>query len=194
MLMSKAKGLDENSIQILAPMYKGENGIDNLNLLLQDLYNPHADDKKESKVGDVIYREGDKVLQLVNNPDCNVFNGDIGFIEKIKKKVGDSNKLIYLIDFDGNKVEYEKDDLSSIKHAYAITIHKAQGSEFAHVIMPVCKSYYKMLYNKLLYTGVSRAKKSLVIIGEAEAFMLGINNEYSNGRKTALIDQLMNKI
>ena len=193
-LMSKAKGLDENSIQILVPMYKGENGIDNLNLLLQDLYNPRADDKKESKVGDVIYREGDKVLQLVNNPDCNVFNGDIGFIEKIKKKVGDSNKLIYLIDFDGNKVEYEKDDLSSIKHAYAITIHKAQGSEFAHVIMPVCKSYYKMLYNKLLYTGVSRAKKSLVIIGEAEAFMLGINNEYSNGRKTALIDQLMNKI
>ena len=175
-------------------MYKGENGIDNLNLLLQGLYNPRADDKKESKVGDVIYREGDKVLQLVNNPDCNVFNGDIGFIEKIKKKVGDSNKLIYLIDFDGNKVEYEKDDLSSIKHAYAITIHKAQGSEFAHVIMPVCKSYYKMLYNKLLYTGVSRAKKSLVIIGEAEAFMLGINNEYSNGRKTALIDQLMNKI
>ncbi len=192
-VMSKAKGLNENSIQVLAPMYKGENGIDNLNILLQELYNPSDGEKLECKIGDVIFREGDKVLQLVNNPDANVFNGDIGYIQSIRLSNAKKN-VTFIIDFDGNKVEYTKDDMGSVKHAYAITIHKAQGSEFAHVIMPVSKSYYKMLYNKLLYTGVSRAKKSLVIIGEEEAFLMGINNEYANARKTSLIAKLVNNI
>ncbi len=193
-VMSKEKGLNENSLQVLAPMYKGENGIDNLNILLQNLYNPADEDKLEIKIGDVVFREGDKVLQLVNNPDANVFNGDIGFIKKIILKDGSKRNVKFSIDFDGNKVEYEKEDMLSVKHAYAITIHKSQGSEFPHVIMPVSKSYYKMLYNKLIYTGVSRAKKSLVIIGEEEAFLMGIANEYSNDRKTALMTRLMNNI
>ena len=188
--MSKEKGLNENDIQILAPMYKGENGIDNLNLVLQELFNPSSSKKEEIKIGDVIYRENDKVLQLQNNPDCNVFNGDIGFIKEIKK-VGKKDTLI--IDFEGNKVEYTKEDMYQVKHAYAITIHKSQGSEFSHVILPISRSYYKMLYNKLIYTGVSRAKKSLIIIGEANSFMMAVHNDYASTRKTALKAKLMHK-
>ncbi len=191
-IMSKTKGLNENDIQVLAPMYKGENGIDNLNITLQELFNPPSSDKEEIKIGDVIYRENDKVLQLLNNPDCNVFNGDIGFIRKIIKKTN-KNKDLIIIDFEGNKVEYTKEDMREIKHAYAITIHKSQGSEFPHVILPISRGYYKMLYNKLIYTGVSRAKKSLVIIGEAKSFMMAVNNDYASTRKTTLKDKLVHK-
>ncbi len=191
-LMSKEKGLNEEDIQILAPMYKGENGIDNLNILLQDLFNPRASNKEEIKFGEIIYRENDKVLQLQNNPDSNVFNGDIGYIRKIIPKANKGKDLI-IIDFEGVKVEYTKEDLLQIKHAYAITIHKSQGSEFPHVILPITKNYYKMLYNKLIYTGVSRAKKSLVIIGEKESFMMAVNNDYASKRKTMLKNKLLNK-
>ena len=97
-----------------------------------------------------------------------------------------------LIDFDGNKVVYKTEDLGSIKHAYAITIHKSQGSEFPHVILPMTKNYHKMLYNKLIYTGVSRAKKSLVLIGEKEAFLMSVNNDYATNRKTGLKEKLEN--
>lgn len=193
-MMSKEKGLTEEDIQILAPMYKGENGIDNLNVLLQDIFNPKEKGKKEVKFGDVIYRENDKVLQLVNDPDNNVFNGDIGYIKKINTITQPKKKELLTIDFLGNEVIYQREDLINIKHAYAITIHKSQGSEFAHVIMPISKSYYKMLYNKLIYTGVSRAKKSLVIIGEEQSFVMATNNDYSNNRKTNLKQQLMNNI
>jgi len=189
--MSKNKGLNENDIQILAPMYKGENGIDNLNISLQELFNPFDNKKEEIRIGEVTYRENDKVLQLQNNPDCNVFNGDIGYIRKINKLSGKKDTII--IDFEGNKVEYTKEDMFQVKHAYAITIHKSQGSEFSHVILPISRSYYKMLYNKLIYTGVSRAKKSLVIIGEANAFMMAVNNDYSSQRKTTLKDKLTYK-
>lgn len=190
-LMSKEKGLNENDIQVLAPMYKGENGIDNLNMALQELFNPSNAKKEEIRIGEVIFRENDKVLQLQNNPDCNVFNGDIGFIRKISKAPSKKDSII--IDFDGNKVEYNREDMFQIKHAYAITIHKSQGSEFPHVILPISRGYYKMLYNKLIYTGVSRAKKSLIIIGEAKAFMMAINNDYASKRKTTLKDKLMHK-
>ncbi len=184
-----AKGINENRMQILAPVYKGQNGIYNLNVNLQKIYNPEDPNKAEIKYGDKIYRENDKVLQLVNDSDNQVFNGDIGKILSIgKNKLG---KTEIRIDFDGNIVFYEKKDLKSITHAYAITIHKSQGSEFEHVLMPVCKSYYIMLYNKLLYTGVSRAKKSLTIIGDPSAFIQGIENNYASERRTSLISHLM---
>ena len=192
-LMSQEKGLTDADIQVLAPMYKGENGIDNLNVLLQDIFNPKSEDKKEAKVGDVIYRVKDKVLQLVNDPDNNIFNGDIGYISNISTVMSPKKKEVFTIDFDGNEVVYAREDLINIKHAYAITIHKSQGSEFQHVIMPVSKNYYKMLYNKLIYTGVSRAKKSLIIIGEEESFVMATNNDYSTNRKTNLKMQILNK-
>ena len=192
-VMSKEKGLTEEEIQVLAPMYRGENGIDNLNVLLQDIFNPKSKEKRETKVGDIIYRVGDKVLQLVNDPDNNIFNGDIGYISSIGTIIGSKNKDVFTINFDGNEIQYTREDLINIKHAYAITIHKSQGSEFAHVIMPVSKAYYKMLYNKLIYTGVSRAKKSLIIIGEEESLVMAVNNDYSNNRKTNLKEQIVNK-
>ena len=192
-VMSKEKGLTEEEIQVLAPLYRGENGIDNLNVLLQDIFNPKSKEKRETKVGDIIYRVGDKVLQLVNDPDNNIFNGDIGYISSIGTIMGSKNKDVFTINFDGNEIQYTREDLINIKHAYAITIHKSQGSEFAHVIMPVSKAYYKMLYNKLIYTGVSRAKKSLIIIGEEESLVMAVNNDYSNNRKTNLKEQIVNK-
>lgn len=182
--ISLSKDIDERKMQILAPMYKGENGIDNLNVILQNIYNPPSDRKDEIRYLDFIYREGDKVLQLVNDLDNNVFNGDIGYITSIR-----NGKII--IDFEGNNVEYDKKDLKEIKHAYAITIHKSQGSEFEHVIMPISNSYFKMLYNKLIYTGVSRAKKSLTIVGDPKAFAGAVTNNYSSNRKTSLKDRII---
>ncbi len=190
---SLEKGLRVDDIQILAPMYKGENGIDVLNLSLQELFNPKTT-QKEITYGDITFREKDKILQLINNPDCNVYNGDIGYITKIETRFTPRKKEYVVIDFDGNYVEYTKEDLKMIKHAYAITIHKSQGSEFPHVILPISKNYYKMLYNKLIYTGVSRAKKSLVLVGEKNAFFMAMNNDYSSNRKTSLKDCLLHNI
>ena len=192
--MSISKGLDERDIQILAPMYKGENGIDNLNKILQELFNPKDKNKKEIKIGDRVFRENDKVLQLSNDIDKGVFNGDIGYIKEIVSITHPRKNDIFLIDFDGEIHEYKKEEMSDITHAYAMSIHKSQGSEFSHVVMVVSKSYYKMLYNKLLYTGISRAKKSLVIVGEEAAFKMGVLNDYSDNRNTNLLDKIVNKI
>ncbi len=186
------KGFDENNLQILAPMYKGENGIDNLNRMLCDIFNPD-EGQKRINYGDTIYKVGDKVLQLVNDADNNVFNGDIGFIQNIALINKPYQKEMITIDFDGNIIVIAKKDLKNIRHAYAITIHKSQGSEFDHVIMPITMHYGNMLYNKLLYTGVSRAKKSLILIGDANCFYKAIFNEYSELRKTTLQDHLKNK-
>ena len=182
------KGLKDSDLEVLVPMYKGENGIDNLNILLQDIFNKSSDLKKEITIGDVTYRENDKVIQLVNDPDNNVYNGDIVYIKKINLK--DIKNLIE-VNFDGNIVIYKKDDISNIKHAYAISIHKSQGSEFNHVIMPISINYSRMLYNRLIYTGVTRAKKSLIIIGSMNALKMGVDNPYSCNRKTTLKEKIM---
>ena len=189
--VSMKKGIDVNNIQILAPMYKGENGIDNLNITLQELFNPKDDRKDEIRIGEVTYRVGDKVLQLVNDPDNNIYNGDIGYIESINTKNKDE---FLMVNFYGNGVFYKREDLINLKHAYAITIHKSQGSEFDHVIMPITMNYGRMLYNKLLYTGISRAKKSLTLLGNAQAFYMGTNNDYSLHRKTDLVLKILNKL
>jgi exodeoxyribonuclease V alpha subunit len=173
-------------------MYKGEIGIDNINVILQNLFNPKSSNKKEITIGGITYRVGDKVLQLVNNPEKSVFNGDIGYITNIVKVNGHKDEVI-MIDFDGINAEYKREEMLEVKHAYCITIHKAQGSEFPHVIMPISKNYYKMLYNKLIYTGVSRAKKSLVLIGEPAALQMAINNNYATIRQTDLLNKLRYK-
>ena len=188
--LSIKKGLTDKEIQILAPMYKGINGIDNLNNNLRDLFNPNDKKKKEIRIGENIFRVGDKVLQLMNDPDKSIYNGDIGYIKDIFSY--DNSKALNInIDFDGNLVTLTTTEMLNVKLAYAISIHKAQGSEFVNVIMPVVKNYYKMLYNKLIYTGVSRAKNSLVLIGEVESFLMAVNNNYSMNRKTSLKEQLL---
>lgn len=181
------KGYDIKNVQVLAPVYKGINGIDNLNKTLQKIFNPKSDDKNETYDGNVIYRENDKVLQLENMPDDNVFNGDIGFIEKI-------NGSEITVNFDGNKVKYTPKEYKNIKHGYAISIHKAQGSEFEIVLMPITNAYKMMLYRKIIYTGITRAKKSLMLIGNPKAFYQGVYNNGTKKRNTLLKDILINKI
>ena len=185
------KKMDLGNLQVLAPMYKGENGIDNLNIVLQELINPKDKKKDEIKVGPITYRVGDKILNLVNDIDNNIYNGDIGYIKSIDIN---SKKEPIVVEYDNNEVSYKRENFNQITHAYAISIHKSQGSEFMHVIMPITKGYSRMLYNKLLYTGVSRAKKSLVLLGDKDAFIKCVNNSYSLVRKTNLKVKIMNNL
>jgi len=188
-----SKGYDYKRVQIMAPMYAGVNGIDNINKVLQDVFNPVELNKKEIKYGDVVYRENDKILQLVNDPDNNVFNGDIGVIKNIEFK-GKSGKPEMTIDYDSNIVTYTSKDFNKFKHGFIISIHKSQGSEFELVIMPVSSSYKRMLYKKLIYTAVTRAKKKLIIIGEPMAFLYGIRNNNELRRKTGLLEKMFNTL
>lgn len=175
-----------NDFQVLVPMYKGINGIDNLNKILQDIINPKSIDKKELVVGDIIYRENDKVLQLINMPDERIFNGDIGTISKIE------NKDI-IIDYDGNEIRFTPANFSKFKHGYAISIHKSQGSEFDTVVLPITSLYNKMLYRKLYYTAVTRSKKKLIIIGDINALKIAANNNNQDIRMTSIKDKIINK-
>ena len=170
------------NFQILAPMYKTLNGIDNINNKLQTTFNKKSTKKKEILVYDEIYREGDKVIQLTNMPDENVYNGDIGIIDGI---VNSTKKEIY-IDFDGNIVKYTQANFINFKKAYAISIHKSQGSEFDIVIIPIVKNFQKMLYRKLIYTAVTRCKTKLYLIGDIKALEFSIKNNNSLIRRTSI--------
>ena len=188
------KGYDHKRVQLLAPMYKGENGIDLLNKELQNIFNPKDLNKREISYGDVTFRENDKILQLVNMPDDNVFNGDIGVIKYIKYgSTSKSGKNEIFVDFDGNIVKYTPKDFNKIKHGFIISIHKSQGSEFEMVIMPMCSGYKRMLYRKLIYTGITRAKKKLILIGESKAFQESVYNSNEYKRKSKLLEKIMYK-
>lgn len=180
------KDVSYNDFQVLVPMYKGINGIDNYNKILQEIINPKSRKKKEITVGDVIYREGDKVLQLVNMPDERIFNGDIGTIIEI------DNKEI-TVDFDINTVTFTPSTYSNFKHGYAISIHKSQGSEFDTVVLPVTLSYSKMLYRKLYYTAVTRSKKKLILIGDIKALKNAAINNSQDIRMTTIKDKIIKK-
>lgn len=184
------KDLSYKKIQILAPMYKGINGIDNINKNVQEIFNSKSKNKKEYKIGEVLFRENDKVIQLTNMPDENVYNGDLGLIDYIKSN---PKKEIY-IDFDGNEVKYTPANFINFRQAYSISIHKAQGSEFDIVIIPLVKGYNKMLYNKLIYTGVTRAKEKLYLIGDLEALNIAVNNNKENLRRTTIKEYLTDGI
>ncbi len=178
-------------IQVMAPMYRGEVGIDLLNQELQAIFNPPDPNKKEIKNGDIIFRENDKILQLVNMPDDNVFNGDIGIIcEIVFANKSNSGKNEIVVDYDGSLVRYQPKDFVKIKHGFIISIHKSQGSEFNTVIIPFSMSYYNMLYRRLIYTAITRAKKKLILIGDPKAFVYGVNNNNDYNRKTNLLERL----
>ncbi len=170
--------------QVLVPMYKTVNGIDNLNKVIQEIFNPPSNSKNEYKYGDVIYREKDKVLQLTNMPDENIFNGDIGIKKEIKR-----NEII--IDFDGNLVRFTPSNFNNFKHGYAISIHKSQGSEFKTVVIPVVNDYGKMLYRKLYYTAVTRSKKKLYMVGDINALKYASKNNASDTRRSSLKERLI---
>jgi len=195
-LNAKNKGYTAKDIQVLAPMYRGPAGIDRLNVLLQEIFNPNPDGKrKEIAFGDVKYRIGDKVLQLVNQPESNVFNGDIGEIISIiyAKENTEKQDMIY-ISFEGNEVEYTRQDLNQITHAYCCSVHKSQGSEFPIVILPITRSYYRMLQRNLIYTAITRSKQSLIICGEEDALRMGIERADELQRQTTLCQKLQESI
>lgn len=167
------KGYTMADIQVLAPMYKGNAGIKRLNQVLQDILNPKKKDTREIEFGDVVFRKGDKVLQLVNRPNDNIFNGDIGVIVGIFwAKENALNKDVLVVDFEGNEITFTKQDMMELTHAYCTSIHKSQGSEFPIVIMPIVKQYFRMLQRPILYTGLTRAKTSLVLLGDRKHLIL----------------------
>ena len=174
------KSINIENFQVLAPMYKGVNGIDNLNELMASIFNPNTE---KFKVGDKYYRIGDKVIQLVNDVENNVFNGDIGYIKDIEII---DKKMEITISFMGHKVKYKSGEFDRFTLAYAISIHKSQGSEYDNVVIVLAKSFKRMFYNKLIYTAITRAKQSLIIIGSLESFNSSVQTLYADNRNTYL--------
>ena len=189
--LSRQRGYTAQDVQILAPMYRGAAGVDNLNELAQAVYNPPTKAKQEVEFRGQVFRVGDKVLQLVNSPENNVFNGDIGQITAIETKKGAKGATI-TIDFDGNEVNYHRMEWNQIQLAYAISIHKSQGSQFKMVLMPVVRQFSRMLQRNLVYTAITRAADKLVLLGEAQAMALAVHNVGTN-RQTTLLNRLREK-
>lgn len=184
------RGFTANDIQILAPIYKGPAGINVLNERLQEIFNPNDGTRKEVKYIDTVFRIGDKVLQLQNDPENNVFNGDIGEIVGITNAKDSEIKTDEIIvDFEGQEVNYLRSNWSKLTLAYCCSIHKAQGSEYDIVILPMLQGYGRMLKKDILYTAVTRASKSLSLIGEPDAFIRSIQS-MQNLRNTGLKEKL----
>ncbi len=194
-LNAKKKGYTAKDIQVLAPMYKGPAGIDRLNEIIQEIFNPNDGSRKELAFGDVKYRIGDKVLQLVNQPENHVFNGDMGEIVSIfYAKENTEKQDMVVVSFDGAEATYTRQDLTQITHAYCCSVHKSQGSEFPIVILPVVKSYFRMLRRNLLYTAITRSKQFLILCGEEEALRIGVERADEQSRLTSLTDKLKEAI
>ena len=168
-------------IQVLAPMYKGELGIDRFNEILQEEFNPNKKNKLIYK--DKVFYEGDKVIQLVNDPKRLIMNGDIGVIKSIE--TNEEKDTFVIVSYEDNDVLYDKQDLDEINLAYAISIHKSQGSEYKIVMMPMVKSYMHMLKKELIYTAITRAKQYLIILGDMKLLIYAANH-LSNKRQTTL--------
>lgn len=180
--LPKAYNMPTNKIQVLTPMQRGVVGASNLNIVLQEAINP-------SKVGlnrsGYSFRQGDRVMQIRNNYDKNVFNGDLGYIQAV-----DMEERTLMVDFDGTLVEYEVSELDELTLAYATTIHKSQGSEYPIVVIPVLMNHYVMLQRNLIYTGITRAKKICVLIGSTKALAYAIDNMTVLRRNTKLKERI----
>ena len=187
-------------LQVLTPVKKTELGTGELNLTIQNILNPKSDSKKEIEVGSKVFREHDKVMQIINNYDKKysiegkffegIYNGDIGYIEEIDNEM----EKVYVKFDDERLVEYDFDELDQLEHSYAITIHKSQGSEFDYVILPIFTGYRKLLTRNLLYTAMTRAKKMLIIIGNRNVLNYMVDNLESKNRKTGLKEKLENLV
>jgi exodeoxyribonuclease V alpha subunit len=169
-------------IQVLTPMHKGTIGVTNLNIELQKRLNPGQSGITR---GAWNFRIGDKVMQIVNNYDKDVFNGDIGWISKI-----DPEQREVAIDFDGRLIPYDYSDLDEVVLAYAVSVHKSQGSEYPVVILPVVTQHYMLLQRNLIYTGITRAKKMVILIGTKKALAIAIRNNKPQRRYTLLSERL----
>jgi exodeoxyribonuclease V alpha subunit len=168
-----------DDIQVLSPMYKGDAGATNLNRMLQETANPTG-----QRLGDLRFRTGDKVMQLRNNYEKMVFNGDIGRVVGYDEDEGEIT-----VRFD-NDVAYDRSELDELTLAYAITVHKSQGSEFPCVVMPVLTQHFIMLHRNLLYTAVTRAKRLVVLVGTKKAIALAVRNVRTDRRYSSLGERL----
>jgi exodeoxyribonuclease V alpha subunit len=173
-----------SEIQVLAPMHRGELGTGAINRALQDRLNPPAGTPELAR-GERVFRRGDKVMQLRNDYDKAVFNGDIGVIAGI-----DGDEGVVRVEFDGRIASYERAELDQLTHAYAVSIHKSQGSEYAAVVIPLVTQHYMMLQRSLLYTAVTRGKQLVVIVGSRRAVALAVNNADARRRYTWLAERV----
>lgn len=179
-------GIPAQDVQVLAPMYRGQAGIDHINQLMQDLINPAEKEQLVFEATDGQYRQGDRVIHLVNDAESNVFNGDLGYItDLLPAKYTDSKQDELTINFDGNEIIYQRSEWYKIRLAYAMSIHKSQGSEFPVVILPITSSSHRMLQRNLIYTAITRAKSKLILLGEKSAFAFAVQNTGTT-RKTYL--------
>jgi len=191
-------GISPDEIQVLTPTRKGRVGVRSLNAQLQNVLNPAADDKKEKKFGDFIFREGDRVMQIRNNYDImwvttsrlsagtGIFNGDVGYIISI-----DSNKETVTVDFDGRLAAYGFDMLGELEHAWAMTVHKSQGSEYRAVILCLCDGPQPLLHRGVLYTAVTRARELLIVVGDDNIVDRMIDNHKQTRRYSGLRARLV---
>ena len=178
---------DKFAVQVLSPMYKNPCGVDNLNQLIQGRFNPPAEEKGELKGKNVIFRVGDKVMQKHNDYEKGVFNGDIGEIFAIQKD------MVY-VRYPEQDVKYEGQEVDEITLAYAITVHKSQGSEYHTVIMVLVNSHAIMLQRNLFYTAVTRAKRKVILVGSKRAVQTAVQNQRTSRRFTLLIPRLQGEL
>jgi exodeoxyribonuclease V alpha subunit len=179
-------GLDPiTGIQVLTPMHRGDLGTAAVNRALQERLNPAIDGGLEIVRGDRAFRRGDKVMQLKNDYDRVVFNGDIGVIESVDPTPG-----VVRVDFDSRIITYERNELDQLVHAYAVSIHKSQGSEYPAVVISLVTQHFMMLQRSLLYTAVTRGKKLVVIVGSKRAVALAVKNADARRRYTWLAERI----
>lgn len=180
--LPKAYRQPNANIQVLTPMQRGVVGAANLNVALQQALNHNT---AALVRGGYTFKEGDRVMQLRNNYDKDVYNGDLGYVRSV-----DMEERTLTVDFDGQMVEYEASELDELTLAYATTIHKSQGSEYPIVVMPVLMTHYVMLQRNLIYTGITRAKKICVLVGQTKALAYAIHNMKVLKRNTRLKERL----
>ncbi|MDD7633000.1 MAG: ATP-binding domain-containing protein, partial [Parabacteroides sp.] len=180
--LPKAYRQTASNIQVLTPMQRGVVGAANLNMALQQALNHNTEALAR---GGYTFKLGDRVMQLRNNYDKDVYNGDLGYVRSV-----DIEDRTLTVDFEGHAVEYEVSELDELTLAYATTIHKSQGSEYPIVVMPVLMNHYVMLQRNLIYTGITRAKKICVLVGQAKALAYAIRNMKVLKRNTRLMERL----
>jgi exodeoxyribonuclease V alpha subunit len=183
-------GLDAlDEIQVMAPMYRGACGVSNLNEMLQTSLNPPSPRKQEKRLGGRVFRVGDKVMQTRNNYDKDVYNGDIGRVTRI-----DPVEQTLTVRIDDRPVTYDWAELDELVHAFAISVHKSQGSEYPAVVTPILTQHYLLLQRNLLYTAVTRAKQLVVLIGTRRAIWIAVKNDKVSERHSGLSVRLRERL
>ena len=178
-------GIPAEDIQVLSPIHRGAAGVKSLNGMIQQALNPPGPDRVERSFGDSIFRAGDRVMQMRNNYDKDVFNGDMGYIKDV-----DPVEQQVAVEIDGRSVGYDFSELDELVHAYAVSVHKSQGSEFPAVVIPLLTSHYMLLQRNLLYTAVTRAKRLVVLVGQLKAIGMAVRNDMVAQRYSGLSERL----